>query len=198
MKTAGQKKRKRGGHNKRDDVPRYPNGRINYTEMAAAEDIVATAREARQRLFGIAANDAVSAHAGSVFGRMYLQGEFGPTKAKDGHAEAIYVAGMEFAKRRQAYLSAIAAPSGPRSGSDLSGGGRHIGADLNSQEYVEKCARSRQRFSEIRRVCLDADPLSIMALEAIVCDDKMVASLVGPLRIACNAIHRELVSQKRR
>lgn len=197
MKTAGQKKRGRGGHNRKADVPRYPNGRINHTAIEHEREIVSTAKSARERMFGIAANDALSDKAGSVFGRMYLQGELGPLKGREGHAEATYAAGMEFARRRQAYLSAIAAPSSPRSGSDLSGGGRHIGMDHNAPEYVEKCDRARRHYAEIRRVCLDADPLALMALEAIVCDDRMVAPLVGPLRIACNAIQRDILSQKR-
>lgn len=198
MRTASEKKKRgRGGHNKKADVPRYPNGRINHAAIENEKAIVSTARAARERLFGIAANDSLSDKAGSVFGRMYLQGELGPLKGKEGHAEAVYMAGMEFARRRKDYLAAIAAPSAPRSGSDLSGNGRHIGASFEDAAYVERCDRARRRYAEIRRVCLEADPMALTALEGIIWEDKMLASLVGPLRIACNAIHRNVMSQKR-
>ncbi|ALN73544.1 hypothetical protein [Aureimonas sp. AU20] len=198
MRTASEKKKRgRGGHNKKLGVPRYPSGDVNHAAIEKQKDIVSVATAARVRLFGIAANDALSDKAGSVFGRMYLQGELGPVRGKEGMAEAVYEAGMEFARRRKAYLSAISAPPSPRSSSELSGGGRHIGVDNESDAYAQHCARSRARYAEIRRVCLDADAMSIMALETIVCEDKMSAALVGSLRIGCNAIHRTIMSQKR-
>lgn len=190
--------RKRGGQNRRDDteVERYPNGRIDYTSTNKREDVMAVAKAQRIKLPGVVAGNANSATAGTILGRMLLQSEI---------SEAQYRAGKEFEKRRAAYLQAIQAPKTGRSGSDFG----HIrdpqepehsaetvfrsyDVDGSTESYVERCNRARSRYSDVRSAAMNADPLGMMAMVTIVCEDQMVPLLVGPMRVACNAIAREL------
>lgn len=210
MKTASAKKKsRRGGHNKREGVPRHPSGGINYGALERQEGIVSIARDARIRMYGVAANDAMTDKAGSVFGRMYLQGELGAVKHSSGVAEAMYEAGVEFAKRRHAYLHAIQSPRSPRSGSDIGyvhdalQGDAEPGMDaapvvvLDDEAYAQRCTRAKARYAEVRRAAMEADPLALMALEMIVCEDRQSDRLFGPLRVGCNAIARMMRSERR-
>lgn len=186
----------RGGHNKREDVARYPSGRIDYRAQERRE----SAAEVRARHFGLSKADAQTDRAGSVFGRMALQGEV---------TEDQYLAGREFEKRRAAYLRAIAAPPSSRSGSDIGYIHERVEARPDDDdakayvpptedEYVEQCRRAKHRFAVFRRAVMEADPLGLMALETIVCEDKRSDKLAGSLRIACNAVGREIERSLRR
>jgi len=209
MRTASAKRRGRGGHNRREDVERFPSGGINYEAERRKQSNRQCAEAARIRIHGVAANDAASQEAGSVFGRLYLQGELGARstdRKKTGPAEEVYQAGLEFARRRAAYLQAISSPKPTRSGSDI--GYVHEKLEASADDAVrlslsdphahaEWCERARSRYAEVRRACLETDPFALMAMETIISDDRMVDALVGPLRVGCNAIARLLRHGKR-
>ena len=191
---------KRGGQNRRDDVDRYANGRIDYGGTANRESVMAVVTAQRMKYPGVVAGNANSATAGTVIGRMLLQEEINETQ---------YKAAKEFEKRRAAYLAAIQAPRSPRSGSDIgyiheekvepptveSVFGTPVISDPE-EDYAERCERSRLRYSKVRSAAMQADAFGLMAMETIVCDDKMVEMLVGPMRMACNHIARELKIQR--
>lgn len=190
------RKASRGGQNKRADVVRYENGRIDYGATEKASEITATARRNRLRLPGVTAANVQTKTAGSAVGRMYLAGEINQGQMK---------AAEEFAKRRANYLAAIQAPRAPRSGSDLG----YLAERLSSEnmpeadpvrvfrtedEMAEYVAKRKALYQEVRLVVMRADPLGLMAMEQVAVDDKQAVSDVtmGAFRVACNAVARML------
>lgn len=187
MKLRNKKARKRAqvGRPQREDAPRYAGGRINYAEIRQADRAQATVIDARMRLWGLSEDQAKTPTAGTVFGRMYLQGELTAEQ---------YEAGQQFHARRQGYLHAISAPPAPRSGSDLHGVRGKDGSDGSDEAYTERCNTARRRYADIRRVILDADGFGMFALEQVICDDRRADDerTMGSLRVALNAIARVL------
>lgn len=85
------------------------------------------------------------------------------------------------------WLSVISA-RGQRSSCDFSGPGGYDGADPFEQGRADRDAKAEQDFKTARRTVLDAGPLCMMAIEAIVIENQPVENLRGDLRIALNRL----------
>lgn len=167
----------------RQNAPREGNGRINrswlvtQTERAAMD----TAVSARQRLFGLDENQAKQGEGGSVIGRLVLN----KVLRRDQ-----YDAAKRFLEVRNAYQRSIGAVpdfSQPREGGPPS--------DEPERAWEAFCINARRSHDSMLRVLRDLmaqerSPAVMAALDTIVVKDAHVENLVGPLRIALNALGR--------
>lgn len=76
-----------------------------------------------------------------------------------------------------------------RSASDYSGVG---GFDdrVPDEDEARQMRKSVEKWDAYRRAILESGPLGMMAVETIVLSDMLVASMVGDLRLALNAVSR--------
>lgn len=178
-------------------VDRYVNGRIKAKPKVEKEaDIKRTGLEARQRVHGVAANDADTKEAGSVMGRLILGGHL----ATGIQARHMGDAAEHFEKTHRAFTSAIGnsrlATSTDYTGHRANG---HSG-DVEDQSYIDWCNKARQDYAEVRRAILECgDPLAMTALEMVVLQDKNPSGqiIMGALRCGLNAVHRVQRSARR-
>lgn len=84
----------------------------------------------------------------------------------------------------------------PRSASDFSGPGGYDGKDPFDPERAERDERAVRRWKEIRRAVLESGSLGMMAVEAIIIENKSIPRLIGDLRAAMNEVAR--LNQRRK
>ncbi|MDS1138592.1 hypothetical protein [Nitratireductor indicus] len=88
-----------------------------------------------------------------------------------------------------AYCAAIALRT-PRSASDYSSSGGFDGTDPFDDDRSRRDVNAIARWMECRRAILESGPMGMMAVEAIVFENKPVHSLMGDLRLALNEVDR--------
>lgn len=179
MATAGRKRTPR--------VKRV-NGRISQRKVdviarkAETEaEVTMTAREARTRVFGIDALDAMNPDTATVVGRLKRAKVINSGQLKAAYRYEACVA---------AYRSAISAPS-------VRGQANH--ASSSSPEYLandaERYQRAITRYEGAHRVVLDENALHAhrgsnfdVALDTIVMADRDVPHMYGDLRLVLNVL----------
>lgn len=167
--------------------PREPNGRVNRTWQANESERAATqsAREARQRLFGVREEYAHLPEAMTVLGRLKLVEVISPEQ---------YDAARRYQETRVRYQRAIGAtPDYDEPAPDV--------WDRTGADPVEWAANARERHAEMMAVLADLcqeirSPAPKAALDVIVHRDIEMPELNGALRLALNALDRHFTQSK--
>lgn len=172
--------RRRG--RKRKEAARHPGGKIRQKSTASrAEETIATALEARRRVFGLSAAEARRPEAVDMLGRLALTGEI---------SEAQLSAGRAYARLRRNYDRALLARR-LASAADYDGPGGPDGRDGNEPGYRAWARRMVAAYDAVRRALLEcSDPLATTVLDGIVLEERAMWRHVGTLRIALNAVGR--------
>lgn len=87
------------------------------------------------------------------------------------------------------YRFAIASRN-PRSASDFSGPSGYDGSDPFDEDREKRDKRAIEKWKAIRTAILNSGPLGMMAVEAIVIENRPLEGLIGDLRLALNAVER--------
>lgn len=87
------------------------------------------------------------------------------------------------------YRAAIASRN-VRSSSDFSGPGGFDGRDPFDEDREKRDKRAIEKWKAMRTAILNSGPLGMMAVEAIVIENKPLEGLIGDLRLALNAVER--------
>jgi hypothetical protein len=138
------------------DAIRTKSGRIsegNAESVRRAEIMTETAKEARRRVFGISEKDSGSQEAGSVLGRLYLDGALGLVMKQQGTSWLRKEAGDRYAMDMARYymLTGIPHPS-PRAQNVLAVRG-YDGDEAESRAQAARKASNRMMALEM---CLGA------------------------------------------
>lgn len=169
---------------KRKMTRREANGRPQRAE-ARERDPRLIAMLARQRVFGVSAEQSRSDLSATVVGRLRLTDEINRDQ---------FEAAVRYLDARYAMLTAIDAPGRLRSSGPISD---------DDDAYEDRCHRARRRWVEIST---ELDGLQYLmhsraprqALRTIVEDDRPAPHLIGDLRLALNAIHHVFSSTRRK
>jgi len=181
---------------------REPNGRlsrrvvyVNARDVMNAKEAQSVVVAARMRHYGIsedaaAKNVAGSPNAGTVHGRMALDGE----KA-GGISQAQWDAAEWFIGKRGAYLRAIESPNQET-------GRTEGGGEFDPDRHAEFCRMARESWSAVCDCIQTAStenraPL-MSALDVFLVRGHHLQHMVGDLRIALNAVHRRFLAGQRR
>lgn len=173
------------GRKRKQGVARV-NGRISQRKAdvtdrkeETAMEATETARMARIRVFGIAAEDVMNPDTATVVGRLK-------------RAKVINAGQLKAAYRYEAcvmaYRSAIAAPRQP-SGEIVGAGSQYLGDEVERYEWAKK------RYDGAVKAVMDENALHIhrgcnfiAALQYIVLQDMDLPHMHGDLRLALNAL----------
>lgn len=98
-----------------------------------------------------------------------------------------YDAAQRYHMLHEAYLSAISAKR-PRSASDFTGPGGFDGRDPFDPSAERRNRKTEVDYKAARNAILEAGPLCMMAVEAIVLENRPVESLRPDLRMALNRL----------
>lgn len=170
---------------------REPSGRLSRRKaeverrtQETEREAMATAVEARMRVFGLSEADARRQEGGTVIGRMYQAGKLTIDQLR---------AAERYREVRNAYHRAIGAPSDT--------GGRPDASE-HGGEYEQFCAKARSDWSSmmaaLQVACQEVrSPAPISALDQFVVRDLHVIHLVGDLRVALNCLHRHFALGRR-
>lgn len=175
------KKRKgrRGGRPRKQNVAREPNGRISRSTEICKQAIYA-----RMRLFGLTEKSAGSYLAGTVVGRMVMQGSL--TRDQ-------YDATIEYSRRRNAYQCAIGAKADykePRPDHEPDG------------DFESFCRKAKLDHAEmieaLSELCVSLrSPAPMSALDVFVVRDIYESTLEGDLRLALNRLVKTFFEAKK-
>jgi len=124
---------------RRQQRTRKTSNPISAVKTKPRDDPMRVALEARQRVYGVSADDASQPEAGTVLGRLKLSGAI---------TETMYEAGKRYLELYQAYLKALKAPTGLAKGS-----GSASEAEA-SEEYVEWAIRAVAHY-EVMKAALE-------------------------------------------
>ena len=177
---------------KRKPGPREPNGKPSRrkgdvaAQRKAAWDAtqmeaMATALEARQRLFGLDQANARSQHAGSFIGRLYIGREISA-----GQYEAL----CAWEKLAREHAIVCGAPKGDTADDPSRVSGRSNGDSTSYEARVMEKYRSAHRAIQERQNELRGVGALFAALNECVERDREFHHLVGSLREASNALAR--------
>ena len=142
------------GRPRDEDCERTESGRKSRAR-APSEDPRKTALEARQRVYGVSADDAGQPEAGSVLGRLYL------AQAID---EAMFEAGKRYHKLQ---TNAVRALTGPAS--LAKGGNGGCGGDEISPDWVDWATGVIGKYRAFRAALVDINAMN--TVEVVVVHD---------------------------
>lgn len=178
---------------------REPNGQLSRQLTAVAtrlrdaldkdeRDTISIGVEARERIWGVPANDARDQMAGSFIGRLCMSKELSPEQ---------YEAAQTWAEEADANLWAIGAP--PRMGAiDLN----RVHGNGNAPENVARAHAVRTRYIisaqvvQARQNELRGTAALFAALQYLVMEDKPLHHLVPDLRCVLNALAKHYGSRR--
>lgn len=173
---------------------RHPGGKL---VQVRTEDPADKARgvvvEARQRVYGLSAAQAVTHAAGSLLGRLWLEHD------SAGHrlvSLTQFEAGEEYRRIVEAYHWAIGVRPLSSSG-DLNRGRSHEG-DTMSEGEIRARKMARAAYNRCRRVLLNCRaPLAYMVVDAVVMHERDMPGFVGDLRAGLDALAKVLRIERR-
>ena len=191
------RQRSRRGRPRKDRIPRLASGRLkrgkarkeadDHLSLVEMEDNKSVGIEARQRVFNMSAELADSQDGGCCARRMLLK-----STERRQEAARYFDAIDELRRAKKAHDKAILARGVP-SGGDLGRTGGFDDSDGTDPVYVAKCRRAVGQWKELRRAILECgQPMAMMAVDAIVFEERDQWNLLGDLRCALNAVNRVL------
>jgi len=179
---------KRGGR-KRRIGKRETNGKLSrrIEDKQARRSIdeqsaMQVAKEARQRVFGVSEADSATELAGSVCGRLLLQGSISREQLD---------AAIAYQETYAAFQRAIDAPAPPRA---VNIGGFSSGAPRDMSP--DQCEKFKARWKAAKSVLTELDiaqrgtSVTYAACDYIVLNDRFLPHLFGDLRLGLNALAR--------
>lgn len=197
IKARSKAAKRRAGRPRKEGIVRTPSGQPSRAKDANLEHKLAleAATWRRRRLDpSLSVEDALKPEHGSVIHRWKAISDKRLKKAPDdpyeyqitdeqfSAAEDIHVA---YCGYRAAIMS-----RDPRSSSDYNGPGGFDGTDPFDADRANRDKRSIEHWKATRYAILNAGPLCMMAVEAIIFENKPAQSMMGDLRLALNAVIR--------
>lgn len=195
-KTKAARVRAKRGRPQREGLVRTPGGRISRSfeakiseERLAAEAATWKRRQANPVL---SIEEARKQEHGSVIAKWLSDYRRVKKRHPEGNhpnefTQLHYDTAVRFHQAYEAWLNAIAAKR-QRSSSDFSGAGGMDGSDPFDAERQRRNAAAEADYKAARERILLSGPLGMMAVEAIVIENKAVEDLRGDLRLALNAL----------
>lgn len=184
------------GRKRKPNQRRTPKGRIDHTSTRArterAENMVAVAQEARQRVFGLSPASAARMPETSSLGRLRALG------ATDGISWAQYEAACQYREIVTRYRSLHPVRGYPAPGDYGPKGGD--GAADADDAYVRAFQRARDRYEACRAALREADLVDWRAsgvVDKVVLTDWNMVHLIGSLRLGLNALAHMLRIEER-
>lgn len=174
---------------KRKPGPRSKNGRLSNraVDRQAMRSIdeqqaMQVAKEARQRLFGLSVEQSATERAGTVCGRLALQGSITTRQLE---------AAKAFARTYADYQWAMNSPRPPKAVEIGAATGRGGGLDISPEQHRKAIAA----WDSVRRSLVEANSEYrganlIAACDYLVLRDEMHGHMIGDLRLALNALVR--------
>lgn len=183
------KRQAKRGRPKKEGVLRTPSGQISRAKEPPAK----VAQQARMRIFGMTASEAMSDLAGDNLGRLHMAW-------KRDKAEGISTSQYDAAERyREVYNDKRKADCSPAAHYD------HIGSVGSSDpdEYEAWVKRAKQAHADARKAIEDAQIETrngnlFGAVQLMLEQDQFFSHMIGDIRLVCNALHRHFFTQKRR
>lgn len=194
-RSKAQKLARRRGRPQKLGVPRTASGRLSRSfEARTAEERLAieTATWKRRQMNPeLTPEDARKQEHGSVIARWLadyqaVQKRWPGTSHPNEFTRLHHDVAVAFQQAYEAYMSAIAAKR-MRSGSDFGGVGGTEG-DPFLVHNASRHQRAEERYRDARCAILESGSLGMMAVEAIVIENRPVESLRGDLRLALNRL----------
>lgn len=170
-------KRKRRGRPRNEAASRNENGRISRAKEPADKLALAV----RARMAGISLVEAKDQKAESFIGILSIRGE-----GNGGITKAQYDALVEYRQLCQDHARACDTP-----GSHIAGEG--TGGAFDLERHIRWCSSVKQRYDLMKRALYHAQEIHSKenlwgALDVCVRQDLRMWHLVGPLRLAANAV----------
>lgn len=205
MKARTKAAKRRGGRPLKPNAKRTPDGRLSRSNDVKESEtklmLEAATWKRRRENPRLSVEDARKQEHGSVIHAWKLAHDAFKAKHDDKKINpmSFTAQNLETAQQVQqayeSYRAAIAARS-PRSASDFSGPGGYDGADPFDTDRQKRDARAIERWvgpdgkGGMRNTIVKSGPFGMMAVEAIVFENKPMDSLIGDLRLALNAVDR--------
>lgn len=186
---------KRGRPAKQNAI-RTDGGRISRSKeslgLSERLELEAATWKRRQMNPGLTISDARLPEHGSVIARWLsdwqtIRRRFPDSNHPNVFTQLHYDTALRYHEVYSRWLSVISA-KGQRSSSDFSGPGGYDGADPFDERREERDRHAEQEFKEARRCILEAGPLCMMAVEAIIIENQPAENLRGDLRLALNRL----------
>lgn len=197
-RTSAAKRRLRKGRPMKPNAVRTETGRLSRSVEAKSSEarlaLEASTWRRRQDDPELTVDEAVKPEHGNVIMR-WLQNTKGFEKKypdkPNFHAftQMHYDAAVRYHELHCTYLSLIGAKL-PRSASDFTGPRGADNSDPFEASNTDYAKRKEQDYKAARRAILKSGPMGMMAMEAIVLENKDVESLRPDLRCACNNLAR--------
>lgn len=184
------------GRPAKQNTMRTEGGRISRSKeslgLSERLELEAATWKRRQMNPGLTISDARLPEHGSVIARWLSDWQTIRRRFPDGNHPNVftqlhYDAALRYHEVYSRWLTAINA-RGQRSSSDFSGPGGYNGADPFEAQRAERDRHAEQEFKEARRCVLEAGPLCMMAVEAIIIENQPAENLRGDLRLALNRL----------
>lgn len=184
------------GRPAKQNAMRTQSGRISRSEeslgLSQRLELETATWKRRQTNPGLTISEARLPEHGSVIARWLADWQAIRKRYPDGNHPTMftqlhYDTALRYHEVYSRWMAAISARS-PRSASDFSGPGGYDGADPFAGNRAERDERAEHDFKEARRCVLEAGPLCMMAVEAIIIENQPVEKLRGDLRLALNRL----------
>ena len=198
-RTKSAKRRSRAGRKPKPNAIRTESGRLSRSKEAKELEtklmLEAATWKRRQINPSLTVEEARKQEHGSVihawkelheaFKRKHGADKINPMMFTAQHLETA----QQIQQAYEDYRFAIASRN-PRSASDFSGPSGFDGSDPFDEDREKRDKRAIERWKAIRSAILSSGPMGMMAVEAIVIENKPLEGLIGDLRLALNAVER--------
>ena len=166
---------------------RQPNGQPARNKAAEEKETMSVAIGARQTVWGLSEADAKRMEAGTVLGRLALDGVLSPGKER--HNAELYLAGEFYLRTRLAAQRALECRK-MASGGNLERVHGYDGDDGTDPDYVEQCQRAIQKSDDLMaEIQLDGGWHAISAAYMVIIEDMEPPELTW-LRRALESVRR--------
>jgi hypothetical protein len=195
-RTKSAKLRAKRGRPPKPDALRTPGGQLSRSQEARQneEKIVLEVATWKRRQINprLTIEEARKMEHGSVIAQ-WLANHQGFVKQYPGKphehefTQMHYDAALRYHKLHDAYLTAISAKRA-RSSSDFAGPGGFDGRDPFDKDAERRNRKTEEDYRDARRAILEAGPMCMMAMEAIVLENRPIENLRPDLRMALNRL----------
>lgn len=195
-RTRSQKLKAKRGRPPKPDAMRTPSGQLSRSQEAKQSEeklVLEVATWKRRQLNpSLTIEEARNMEHGSVIAQ-WLANHQGFVKRYPGKpnehefTQMHYDAALRYHRLHDAYLTAISAKRA-RSSSDFNGQGGFDGRDPFDTEATRRNRQTEEGYRDARCAILEAGPMCMMAMEAIVLENRPIESLRPDLRMALNRL----------
>ena len=197
-KTAAQKRKAKRGRPPKQGVQRTESGRISRSAEASKSESrlvleIATWRRRRENP-SLTIEEARSMEHGNVISKWLerhkrFQKRYPDKPNEFEFSQMHYDAALRYHELKSRYEGLIGAKT-PRSASDFGGAGGYDGSDPFEENRAANAKKTEADYKNARTAILNSGPLGMMAVEAIIIENREIESLLPDLRCACNGLSR--------